>query len=59
MMLFSENMKQLIIERSSTSDLRRLAVKEGMRTLRESGILAVFEGATSIEEVVKETIFSG
>jgi type IV pilus assembly protein PilB len=59
MMLFSEAMKQLIIDRKSTSDLRRQAVKEGMRTLRESGILAVFDGHTSIEEVVKETIFSG
>jgi len=29
-----------------------------MRTLRESGILAIFDGITTIEEVVKETVFT-
>jgi type IV pilus assembly protein PilB len=27
-----------------------------MRTLRESGLLAIYDGVTTIEEVVKETI---
>jgi hypothetical protein len=27
-----------------------------MRTLRESGLLAIFEGQTTIDEVVRETI---
>ncbi len=28
----------------------------GMRTLRESGLLAIYEGQTTIDEVVRETI---
>jgi type IV pilus assembly protein PilB len=31
-------------------------IKNGMRTLRESGLLAIFDGVTTIEEVVKETV---
>jgi type IV pilus assembly protein PilB len=56
--LNSENLKKLITEKASLADLRRQARKEGMRTLRESGILAIFDGVTTIEEVVKETVFT-
>lgn len=55
--LGSEPLKKLITEKASLADLRRQARKEGMRTLRESGILAIFDGVTTIEEVVKETVF--
>ncbi|MFC1707997.1 GspE/PulE family protein [Planctomycetota bacterium] len=57
-MLFSEKLKQLIIDKVSTADLRKGARQEGMRTLRETGILAIFDGDTTIEEVVRETVFS-
>ena len=56
--LNSEPLKKLIGEKASLSDLRKQARKEGMRTLRESGILAVFDGITTIEEVVRETVFT-
>jgi type IV pilus assembly protein PilB len=56
--LNSEQLKKLITEKASLADLRRQARKEGMRTLRESGILAIFDGVTTIEEVVKETVFT-
>jgi type II secretory ATPase GspE/PulE/Tfp pilus assembly ATPase PilB-like protein len=36
-----------------------LAQEQGMRTLRESGLLAIFDGHTTIEEVVRETQFGG
>jgi type IV pilus assembly protein PilB len=36
--------------------LREEAKKRGMRTLRNSGLLAIYDGVTSIEEVVRETI---
>jgi type IV pilus assembly protein PilB len=36
--------------------LRDAARKRGMRTLRQSGMIAIFEGLTTIEEVVKQTI---
>jgi len=36
--------------------LRHEAVKRGMRTLRETGLMAIYEGITTLDEVVKETI---
>ena len=36
--------------------LRRESVKRGMRTLRDAGIRAIYDGVTSLDEVVRETI---
>ncbi|MBI1826725.1 MAG: Flp pilus assembly complex ATPase component TadA [Planctomycetes bacterium] len=55
-MSLDDNMRDMIMNRASTDVLRRQAVKRGMRTLRESGIMAIFEGVTSLDEVVRETI---
>ena len=49
-------LSSLIMERASTNVLRAEARKKGMRTLRETGLMAIYEGITTIEEVVKETI---
>ncbi|MBI4717368.1 MAG: Flp pilus assembly complex ATPase component TadA [Planctomycetes bacterium] len=55
-MVLTEPMRELIMERASTGVLRREAIKNGMRTLRETGLLAIYEGITTLDEVVKETI---
>ncbi|MFC1582712.1 GspE/PulE family protein [Planctomycetota bacterium] len=52
----SEGVKQHIMEGASTEMIRDLGIQEGMRTLRESGIEKIFNGITTIEEVVKETM---
>jgi type IV pilus assembly protein PilB len=49
-------MRELIMLSKSTEVLRAEAQASGMRTLRESGILKIFDGLTSIEEVVRETL---
>jgi type IV pilus assembly protein PilB len=36
--------------------LRHAAQKEGMTLLRENGLVAIYNGITTIDEVVKETI---
>ena len=41
---------------ASTNVLRVEAKKRGMRSLRENGLLAIFEGQSTIDEVVRETI---
>ncbi len=56
MMLMNDRLRELIMENASTSTLRQAAQEEGMRTLRESGLLHIFDGITTIEEVVRETI---
>jgi type IV pilus assembly protein PilB len=44
------------MQRASTAVLRREAIKRGLRTLRQSGLLAILDGTTTLDEVVKETI---
>lgn len=56
MFLGSPAIKAMIADNAKLVDLRRQARKEGMRVLRESGIIAIYEGLTSIEEIVRETI---
>ncbi|BBM82664.1 type II secretion system ATPase GspE [Candidatus Uabimicrobium amorphum] len=53
----NDNIAQMILERGSTGQIRDLAREQGMRTLRESGLLAIFDGITTVEEVVRETLF--
>ncbi|MCG3131734.1 MAG: Type II secretion system protein E [Phycisphaerae bacterium] len=55
-MVLDDVMRELIMRHASTGVLRQEAVKRGMRTLRESGLNAIYEGITTIEEVVRETI---
>ena len=55
-MVLDDDMRQMIMEHASTDLLRDAARKRGMRNLRESGLLAIYEGITTIEEVVRHTI---
>ncbi len=55
-MVMADDLRDLVMKHASTNVLRAASRKRGMRTLREAGQLAVFEGLTSIEEVVRETI---
>ena len=55
-MLFDDRIRELIMKRSSTNVLRESARKRGMRTLREAGLLSIYDGQTTIEEVVAQTL---
>jgi type IV pilus assembly protein PilB len=55
-MLLDDEMKDQIVQHASTQILRQEAKKRGMRSLRQSGLLAIYDGITTIEEVVRETI---
>jgi len=56
-MVMDDHLRELVMRHASSSLLRQEAIKRGMRTLRESGMSAIFDGITTIEEVVKETVF--
>jgi type IV pilus assembly protein PilB len=56
-MQLDDGLRELINSQNSTNLIREEARKRGMRTLRESGLLAIFDGITTIEEVVAQTIF--
>ncbi|NOX98079.1 MAG: Flp pilus assembly complex ATPase component [Nitrospirae bacterium] len=48
-------MKELIMTRVSTNQVKNLARKLGMRTLRENGLEKVLAGQTTVEEVLRVT----
>ena len=58
-MLITDRAKEAVLAHASTEQLRHIAREQGMRTLRESGLLAIFDGQSTIEEVVRETLFGG
>jgi type IV pilus assembly protein PilB len=51
----SEPIRILINERSPTAVIRQKAIELGMVTLREDGLRCIFDGDTTIEEVLKYT----
>jgi type IV pilus assembly protein PilB len=55
LLVVSEAIRTLINERAPTVVVRQKAVELGMVTLREDGLRAIFDGDTTIEEVVKYT----
>lgn len=55
MMMVSDALRELITENAPTMVIRQRALEEGMRTLRDDGIRAIFDGTTTIEEVLKYT----
>ena len=50
-MTMSSALRHLVQTSTRADDLRRHALGEGMRTLRQDGIEKVLAGVTSIEEV--------
>jgi type IV pilus assembly protein PilB len=54
-MLITEELKDLILEGGSTEEIKNSAVRQGMSTLRRSGLNKIKEGVTSVEEVLRVT----
>jgi len=50
-MMLSEEIERLIVSRASSDEIRRVAVAQGMITLRQDGLAKVETGATTLEEV--------
>ena len=55
LLVASEPIRALINDRAPTVVIRQKAVELGMVTLREDGLRGIFDGDTTIEEVVKYT----
>ncbi len=55
-MIFNDELRDLVMKRSSTNLLRAAARRNGMRLLRDNGLKLVYDGITTIEEVARETM---
>ena len=56
LMMISDEIRDGVAAESSADDLRNIARQQGMTTLRESGLKLIFDGLTTIDEVVRETV---
>jgi type IV pilus assembly protein PilB len=52
-MLMTEEIQRMIIEQRSILAMERQAVEQGMRTLRQDGLLKAIAGYTTLEEVLR------
>ncbi|MCJ7705027.1 MAG: type IV-A pilus assembly ATPase PilB [Desulfobacterales bacterium] len=55
-MAIKEEIKELILSRASPSEVKKEAMRLGMKTLRQSGIIKIRDGLTTIEEVLRSTM---
>lgn len=55
-MPFTESIKELVLNGASSAEIKRAAIKDGMKSLRMSGITKVGEGVTTIEEILRVTM---
>jgi type IV pilus assembly protein PilB len=55
-MTLDDTIRELIMAQANTAVLRNECRKRGMRTLREVGLLGIYDGQTTIDEVVRETL---
>jgi general secretion pathway protein E len=54
-LIVTEGIRQLIMKKADSATIGRLAISEGMRTLREDGARKVMAGITTLEEVLRVT----
>jgi len=54
-MPITPRLREIVLDRGTTTEIRQAAIEEGMLTLRRDGLRQVEKGVTTIEEVLRET----
>jgi type IV pilus assembly protein PilB len=54
-MPMTPKLRELVLERASANEIKRMAISEGMLTLRRDGLMKLKRGFTTTEEILKET----
>ena len=52
----TDEIRDMVGSEASADDIRDMARSQGMTTLREAGLKLIFDGLTTIDEIVRETI---
>ena len=55
LLMVSERVRTLVTGGADASQIRKVALSEGMKTLRDDGVLKAIEGRTSLDEVLRVT----
>jgi type IV pilus assembly protein PilB len=56
LVVMNDELRDLVSAGASTDQLRNACRKHGMVTLREAGLEAIYNGSTTIDEIVRETV---
>ena len=56
LMILNEHLREMIMRNCSADELREAARGYGMVSLRDYGINYIFEGVTTVDEIVRETV---
>ena len=56
LMIMNDKIRDMIMSNCSTDDLRDEAERDGMVTLREAGLNMAYDGVTTLDEIVRETV---
>jgi len=52
----TEDLRTIILKGGQTAEIREMAQSQGMKTLRQAGLMKVLEGTTTVEEVLRVTL---
>jgi len=55
-MVFTDEIRDLVMNQASTNVLRSAGLRNGMRLLRDNGLAAIYDGITTIDEIAKGTM---
>jgi type II secretion system protein E len=55
MMLVSDEIRAMILENASAPELRKVAMRQGMKSLREDGFRQLHNGRTTVQEILRVT----
>jgi type IV pilus assembly protein PilB len=56
LMIFNDEIREMIMRNASTDELRDRARSYGMVTLRDAGLEFAYQGMTTLDEVIRETV---
>lgn len=56
LVVLNDALREMVVKETSLDEFREACRRNGMRTLRESGLLAIHTGQSTIEEIVRETM---
>jgi type IV pilus assembly protein PilB len=59
LMVMNDRLRDMIMQNAPTDELREAARKFGMFPLRDAGLAYAYDGTTTVDEVVRETVLEG
>lgn len=59
LLVVSDRLRSMILQRASTAEIRQCAIEEGMKTMPDDGLRKVLDGVTTIEECLRVVFIEG